>query len=201
MTNLPNLPNLPNEIINKIFSYIEGKHNQLIKQELTDINTIWDKCERVISTSSFKFALDLIKHNFVKNQLLSNNKVIEYNTYFKYSILHHNRKCLLRHIKWVRYLINEYKYNDYDYNYTIIMQEIRANYIFDYYYKCELTRRQSRQYQNVRFKYTFLHENRKNVCADIKRYNTKKQYIVDKKLSNKILLERGILFQQINNKR
>ena len=33
--------NLPNEIINKIFSYIEGKHNQIIKTELINTNTFW----------------------------------------------------------------------------------------------------------------------------------------------------------------
>ena len=192
---------LPNEIINKIFSYIEGNNNKIIKKELTDINRIWGKRKRVISISNIKFTLDFIKHNFVQNQILSNNKVIEYNKYFKYSILHLKRKNLFKQIKWVRYLINEYNYNDYYYNYTIIMQEIRANYIYDYYYQCELTRRQLRQYQNVHFKYTFLHKNREMVCIDIKRYNTRKRHVVDKKLSNKILLERGILFQQINNKR
>ena len=192
---------LPNEIIDKIFSYIEGNNNKIIKKELTYINTIWGKRKRIISTSNIKFTLDLIKYNFVKNQMLSNNKVIEYNKYFKYSILHDNRKNVFKQIKWVRYLINEYNYNDYYYNYTIIMQEIRANYIYDYYDKCELTRRQLTQYHNVYFKYTFLYKNREKVCIDIKRYNTRKRQVVDKKLSNKILLERGILFQQIDNNR
>ena len=192
---------LPNEIIDKIFSYIEGNNNKIIKKELTYINTIWGKRKRIISTSNIKFTLDLIKYNFVKNQMLSNNKVIEYNKYFKYSILHDNRKNVFKQIKWVRYLINEYNYNDYYYNYTIIMQEIRANYIYDYYDKCKLTRRQLTQYHNVYFKYTFLYKNREKVCIDIKRYNTRKRQVVDKKLSNKILLERGILFQQIDNNR
>ena len=192
---------LPNEIIDKIFSYIEGNNNKIIKKELTYINTIWGKRKRIISTSNIKFTLDLIKYNFVKNQMLSNNKVIEYNKYFKYSILHDNRKNVFKQIKWVRYLINEYNYNDYYYNYTIIMQEIRANYIYDYYHKYELTRRQLTHYHNVYFKYTFLYKNREKVCIDIKRYNTRKRHVVDKKISNKILLERGILFQQINTNR
>jgi hypothetical protein len=192
---------LPNEIINKIFSYIEGNNNQIIKKELIDINSIWGERNHNISTSNIKYALDLIKRNFIINQMLFNNKVIEYNKYFKYSILHNNRKFVSHHIKGVRNLINEYNYNDYYYNYTIILQEIRANYIIDYYYKYELTRKQLRKYHNVYFKYTFLHQNRKNVCNDIKKYNTKKHNIFDKKLSNKILLERGILFQQINTKR
>ena len=179
---------LPNEIINKIFSYIEGNTNQIIKKELGGIKSF--------GKDHITFTLDLIKRNFVKNQMLSNNKVIEYNTYFKYSILHNNRKCVSQHIKWVRYLINEYNYN-----FTIIMQEIRANYIYDYYHKYELTRKQLTQYQNLHFKYTFLHKNREKVCIDIKRYNTRKHNVVDKKLSNKILLERRILFQQINTNR
>ena len=189
MTNL----NLPIEIVNKIFSYIDGNTIQIIKKELGGIKSF--------GKDHITFTLDLIKRNFVKNQLLFNNKVIEYNKYFKYSILHNNRKCVSEHIKWVRYLINEYNYNDYYYNFTIIMQEIRANYIYDYYGKYELTRRQLRQYHNVYFKYTFLHKNRTKVCIDIKRYNTRKGSVVDKKLSNKILLERGILFQQINTNR
>jgi hypothetical protein len=185
--------NLPNEIINKIFSYIEGNNNQLIKKEFVEINSF--------GKVHITFTLDLIKRNFVKNQMLFNNKVIEYNKYFKYSILHNNRKCVSQHIKWVKYLVNEYNYNDYYYNYTIIMQEIRANYIYNNYRKYELTRKQLTQYQNLHFKYTFLHKNREKVCIDIKRYNTRKRNVVDKKLSNKILLERGILFQQINTKR
>ena len=81
------------------------------------------------------------------------------------------------------------------------MQEIRANYIYDCYAKYELTRRQLAQYHDVYFKYTFLHKNYKKVCIDIRRYNTRKHHVVDKKLSNKILLQRGILFQQINTNR
>ena len=50
---------LPNEIINKIFSYIEGKHNQIIKNELT--STFWTN--REVSTFDIKFAFDLIKCN------------------------------------------------------------------------------------------------------------------------------------------
>ena len=188
---------LPNEIINKIFSYIEGKHNQIIKNGLT--TTFWTN--REVSTFDIKFAFDLIKCDLLRDKQLSNHKVIEYNKYFKYSILHKNRKILVHHIKWVKYLINEYNYNDYHYNYTIIMQEIRANYIYDYYYKYELTRRQLTQYNNLHFKYTFLHKNREKVCIDIKRYNTKKGDICNKKLSTNILLKRGILTDYINNKR
>jgi len=33
---------LPNEIINKIFSYIEGKHNQIIKKELIGLVSFWN---------------------------------------------------------------------------------------------------------------------------------------------------------------
>ena len=194
--------NLPNEIINKIFSYIEGTHNQIIKKELINVVSVWSDKNNDIFICDLKLVFDLIKRNFVKNQLLSNNKIIKYNKYFKYSILHNNRKLVSENIKWVRYLINEYNYNNRYYNYSIILQEIRANYIYNYYYTYEVTQRQLRQYHNVHFKYTFLHENRKNVHYNIKRYNTNKRNILsNKKLSNKILLERGILFQQINTKR
>ena len=168
---------LPNEIINKIFSYIEGNNNKIIKKELTYINTIWGKRKRIISTSNIKFTLDLIKYNFVKNQMLSNNKVIEYNKYFKYSILHLRRKYLFKQINSLRNLINEYNYNDYYYNYTKIFNEVRSNYIYNCYYPYDLTRRQFRQYYNAHFKYTILYNNYKKVCNDIKRYNTKKHII------------------------
>jgi hypothetical protein len=189
--------NLPNEIINKIFSYIEGNNNQLIKKEFVEIKRFYGDCNRHHIT----FTMDLIKRTFIKNQLLSNNKAIEYDKYFKYSIFNNNRKFLSQHIREVRNLINEYNYNNYYNNYTLILQQIRLNYINDYYYKYELTRKQLKEYHNVHFKYTFLHENRTKICIDIKRYNTRRHNVVDKKLSKKILLERGILFQQINTKR
>ena len=44
------------------------------------------------------------------------------------------------------------------------------------------------QYHDVYFKYTFLHKNYKKVCIDIRRYNTRKHHVVDKKLSNNILI-------------
>ena len=103
----------------------------------------------------------------------------------------------------LRYLIDEFNYyNDYI-NYTKILKQVRTNYIYDYSGKYELTNRQLRKYYNVYFKYTILHENRKKVCNHIRRYN-KKHNIFDKKLSNNILLERGILINYIkqdNNKR
>ena len=179
---------LPNEIINKIFSYIEGKHNQIIKTELINTNTFWS--DRDTSIYNIVYA--------------SNNKVIKYNKYFKYTALHRDRQYLFDDITFrLRYLIDEFNYyNDYI-NYTKILKQVRTNYIYDYSEKYELTNRQLRKYHNVYFKYTILHENRKKVCNHIRRYN-KKHNIFDKKLSNNILLERGILINYIkqdNNKR
>ena len=40
--------NLPNEIIDKIFSYIQGNNNQLIKKELIRVNSFWGDRNRDI---------------------------------------------------------------------------------------------------------------------------------------------------------
>jgi hypothetical protein len=194
--------NLPNEIINKIFSYIEGKHNQIIKTELINTNTFWS--DRDTSIYNIVYAFNVIKRNLLRNKIASNNKVIKYNKYFKYTALHRDRQYLFDDITFrLRYLIDEFNYyNDYI-NYTKILKQVRTNYIYDYSGKYELTNRQLRKYYNVYFKYTILHENRKKVCNHIRRYN-KKHNIFDKKLSNNILLERGILINYIkqdNNKR
>ena len=138
--------------------------------------------------------------------MIFNNKAIKYNKYYKYSILHHNREYLFEDIKFgLRALIDDYNYYNKYYNYTKILNQVRKNYIYDYYYECHynsnLTDIQLRKHYNVHFKYTILHENRKKVFNNIKRYKFKKHYIFNKKLSNKILLEQGILFQQLNNKR
>jgi hypothetical protein len=193
---------LPNEIINKIFSYIEGKHNQIIKTELINTNTFWS--ERDTSIYNIVYAFNVIKRNLLRNKIASNNKVIKYNKYFKYTVLHRDRQYLFDDITFrLRYLIDEFNYyNDYI-NYTKILKQVRENYIYDYSGKYELTNRQLRKHYNVHFKYTILHENRKKVCNHIKRYN-KTHFIFDKKLSNNILLERGILINYIkqdNNKR
>ena len=193
---------LPNEIINKIFSYIEGKHNQIIKTELINTNTFWS--DRDTSIYNIVYAFNVIKRNLLRNKIASNNKVIKYNKYFKYTALHRDRQYLFDDITFrLRYLIDEFNYyNDYI-NYTKILKQVRTNYIYDYSGKYELTNRQLRKYYNVYFKYTILHENRKKVCNHIRRYN-KKHNIFDKKLSNNILLERGILINYIkqdNNKR
>jgi hypothetical protein len=197
---------LPNEIINKIFSYIEGKHNQIIKKELINSNTFWSNQDASTynSTYNIKFAFDILKYNLIC-KMLFNNKVIKYNTYFKYSILHLNRQYVFDDIKFgLKALIDDFNYYNKYYNYTKILREVRKNYIDDYNYQYKLTRKQLRKYHNVYFKYTFLHENRKKVLNNIKRYEFKKHYIFNKKLSNKILLERGILINYIrkdNNKR
>ena len=162
---------LPNEILNKIFSYIEGKHNQIIKKELMGLVSFWNNY--AISSHNIAFKLDLIKSNLIKYKNLS-NKAIRYNKYFKYSMLHLRRKNLFKQIKSLRNLINEYNYNDYYYNYTKIFNEVRSNYIYNCYYPYDLTRRQFRQYYNAHFKYTILYNNYKKVCNDIKRYNAKK---------------------------
>jgi hypothetical protein len=193
---------LPNEIINKIFSYIEGKHNQIIKTELIDTNTFWS--ERDTSIYNIVYAFNVIKRNLLRNKIASNNKVIKYNKYFKYTALHRVRQYLFDDITFrLRYLIDEFNYyNDYI-NYTKILKQVRENYIYDYSGKYELTNRQLRKHYSTYFKYTILHENCKKVCNHIRRYN-KKHNIFDKKLSNNILLERGILINYIkqdNNKR
>ena len=193
---------LPNEIINKIFSYIEGKHNQIIKTELINTNTFWS--DRDTSIYNIVYAFNVIKRNLLRNKIASNNKVIKYNKYFKYTALHRDRQYLFDDITFrLRYLIDEFTYYNYYINYTKILKQVRENYIYDYSGTYELTNRQLRKYHNTYFKYTILHENRKKVCNYIQRYN-KKHYICNKKLSNNILLERGILsnyIKQDNNKR
>ena len=196
---------LPNEIINKIFSYIEGNNNQIIKTELIKAGTFWTNRNTSVynSTYQIKLAFDMLKYNLIC-KMIFNNKKIEYNKYFKYSVLHENRRYLFDDIKFgVRALIDDYNYYNKYYNYTKVLTQVRKNYIYDYQYdyQYKLTNRQLRKYHNTYFKYTILHENRKKVFNNIKRYNTKKHYIFNKKLSNKILLERGILFQQLNHKR
>jgi hypothetical protein len=180
---------LPSEIIDKIFSYIQGNNNQLIKKEFAKINSF--------GKDHITFTFNLIRNNLIRNKILSNHKVIEYNKYFKYSMLHNNRKLLLHQIGFgLKRVINQFNYSNH-YNYTKILKEVREIYIHDYYYEYDLTYRQERKYHNSYFKYTILHENHKNVCNHIKRYNTKKQYIVDKKLFKYILLERGIIINFI----
>ena len=164
---------LPNEILNKIFSYIEGKHNQIIKKELMGLVSFWNNYD--ILSHNITFKLDLIKKNLIKYKKLS-NKEIRYGKYFKYSILHLRRKYLFKQINSLRNLINEYNYNDYYYNYTKILNEVRANYIYNCHYPYDLTRRQFRQYHNAHFKYTILHQNHKKVCNNIKRYNIKTRH-------------------------
>ena len=153
---------LPNEIINKIFSYIEGNNNQIIKKELIRLNSFGNEIR-----TTRKVTLDLIKSNLIKDKYLS-NKAIRYGKYFKYSILHLRRKNLFNHIKSL--IIN-------DYNYTNILTLVRNNYIYDYYYTYDITLSKFRKYYNKRFKYTILHENHKKVCNDIKRYKFKKHII------------------------
>ena len=194
---------LPNEIINKIFSYIEGNNNQIIKTELINSNTFWSNQDASIDTSTYniKFAFDILKYNLIC-KMLFNNKVIKYNTYFKYSVLHEKRGYLLEDIKFgVRALIDDYNYYNKYYNYTKILKQVRKNYIYDYNYQYKQTNIQLKKHYNAYFKYTILHENRKKVFNNIKRYKFKKYYIFNKKLSNKILLQRGNLFQQINTNR
>ena len=164
---------LPNEIINKIFSYIEGKHNRIIKKELMGLVSFWNNY--AISSHNITFKLDLIKSNLIKYK--NNNKAIRYSKYFKYSILHLKRKNLFKQIKSLRNLINKYNYNDYYYNYTKIFNIVREKYIYNIRYTYDLTRRKFRQYYNAHFKYTILYNNYKKVCNDIKRYNTKKHII------------------------
>jgi hypothetical protein len=155
---------LPNEIINKILSYIEGKHNQIIKKEFIRLNSFGNDLR---TPRNIKFTFDLIKSNLIKDKYLY-NKAIRYGKYFKYSILHLKRKNLFNYIKSL--IIN-------DYNYTKILTQVRNNYIYDYYYTYDLTRSKFRKYYNTRFKYIILHENHKKVCNDIKRYKFKKHII------------------------
>ena len=185
---------LPIEIINKIFSYIEGKHNQIIKNGLN--TTFWTN--REVSTFDIKFAFELIKCNLLRDKQLSNHKEIEYNKYFKYSVLHRHREYLFDYIKNdLRELIDEY---DYYYRITYhVLQNLRETYIHQYNYENMI-----KKDYNTYFRYTILHENRKVVFNDIKRYSTKKGDICNKKLSNNILLKRGILtnyIKQHKNKR
>ena len=196
---------LPNEIINKIFSYIEGKHNQIIKNGLT--NTFWTN--RELSTIEIKFAFDILKCNLIRDKKLSNNTVINYDKYFKYTVLHRDRACLFDYIKHdLRDLIDEFNYDDYYYNYYQIFKYLREKYIYDYNYTYNMIHRNNnrtlQKHYSKYFKYTILRENRGKVCLDIKRYNTKKHYICNKTLSTNILLERGILTnynKNNNNKR
>ena len=202
MTNLT----LPNEIINKIFSYIEGNNNQIIKKELINADAFWSNHDT--STYNIKFAFDKLKYKLIC-KMIFNNKEIKYNKYYKYSILHHNREYLFEDIKFgLRALIDDYNYYNKYYNYTKILNQVRKNYIYDYYYEyhynSNLTNRLLKKHYNVHFKYTILHENRKKVCNQIKRYKFKQYCRFDKKLLKHILLERGILINYIqkdNNKR
>jgi len=181
---------LPSEIIDKIFSYIQGNNNQLIKKELIRVNSFWGDRNRDISIRNIKYAFDIIKRNLIPNQ-------ISYDKYFKYTLLHKRRFNLLNHIKfWLKNVINKFNYRNN--SYTKILQEVRENYIYNYYHEIEVTNRQLRNRQLIKeystyFKYTILHENRKNVCNHIKRYHTKTRYIDNKKFFKYILLERGIV--------
>jgi len=211
---MTNLPNLPNEIINKIFSYIEGNNNQIIKTELINTNTFWTNPGDSI-IYHIKYAFDRLKYNLIRNKIGSNNTeivirynneiVTRYNKYFKYTLLHLNRQYLFEDIKFgLRVLIDDFNYYNKYYNYTKILKQVRNDYIYNYNYHYNLTNRQLKTHYNVYFKYTILHENRKKVCNQIKRYNTKKYCIFDKKLLKHILLERGILINYIqkdDNKR
>ena len=191
---------LPNEIINKIFSYIEGNNNQIIKNGLT--STFWTN--REASTFDITTAFYMIKCNLLYDIQLFNNKIIKYEKYFKYSALHRDRKYLFDFIKCsLRGIIQECTcYGGDRINYHVL-QDLREKYIYDYnYYFRNLKKKQ----YNTYFRYTILHENRKKVCNDIKRYNTniRVHEICNKKLSNNILLERGILInynEKNNNKR
>jgi hypothetical protein len=175
--------NLPSEIINKIFSYIEGNNNQIIKKEFININSF--------GKDHITFTLDLIRRKLIPNKML-------YDKYFKYTLLHKRRKILLIQIKFtLNPIINRFNYyNDY-YNYPKILNQVRENYIYDCYYKCEITQRQLRKYHDVYFKYTILHENHKNVCNHIERYNTKRRFIDNKKIFKYLLLDRGIVINFI----
>ena len=56
---------LPSEIINKIFSYIQGNNNQLIKKELIRVNSFWGDRNRDISMRNIKYSFDIIKRNLI----------------------------------------------------------------------------------------------------------------------------------------
>ena len=197
--------NLPNEIINKIFSYIEGKHNQIIKNGLT--TTFWTN--REVSTFDIEFAFHMIRCNLLRDKNASNHTVIEYDKYFKYTVLHKDRECLFYYITHdLRYLFDNFNYDDYYYNYYQIFKYLRENYICDYNYTNNMIDINNniilRKHYITHFKYTVLHENRNLVFNDIKRYNTKKDDVCNKKLSTNILLGRGILTnynKKNNNKR
>ena len=191
---------LPNEIINKIFSYIEGNNNQIIKNGLT--NTFWTN--REASTFDITTAFYMIKCNLLYDIQMSTNKIIKYEKYFKYSVLHRERKYIFDFIKYrLTGIIQECTcYGDGRINYRVL-QDLREKYIYDYNY---YFRNLKKKHYNTYFRYTILHENRKKVCNDIKRYNTNIRIheICNKKLSNNILLERGILInynEKNNNKR
>jgi len=190
---------LPNEIINKIFSYIEGNNNQIIKNGLT--NTNWTNRNELFFEIKFEF--DIIKHNLIRDKLLYNHKIIKYEKYFKYSELHRERKYIFDFIKYrLTGIIQECTCYDDRINYHVL-QDLREKYIYDYNY---YFRNLKKKHYNTYFRYTILHENRKKVCNDIKRYNTniRVHEICNKKLSNNILLERGILInynEKNNNKR
>jgi hypothetical protein len=87
---------LPNEIINKIFSYIEGNNNQIIKNKLT--NTNWTDRNELFFEIKFEF--DIIKDNLIRDKLLYNHNIIKYEKYFKYTLLHIKRKHLFDYIKY-----------------------------------------------------------------------------------------------------
>ena len=181
---------LPNEIINKVFSYIEGNNNQIIKNGLT--STFWTN--REASTFDITTAFYMIKCNLLYDIQLFNNKIIKYEKYFKYSALHRDRKYLFDFIKCsLRGIIQECTYYDVRINYHVL-QDLREKYIYDYNY---YFRNLKKKDYNTYFRYTILHENRKKVCFDIKRYNTKKNDLCNKKLSNNILLYRGIITNYI----
>ena len=222
---------LPNEIINKIFSYIEGNNNQIIKNGLT--NTFWTN--REASTFDITTAFYMIKCNLLYDIQMSTNKIIKYEKYFKYTLLHIKRKHLFDYIKynlreiihnqaqtfscsqdyesWRNYLLESFAVCDLKhiqltygndasslieftyYNYTKILNEVRKNYIYQQWYPYNLTHKQYTQteYYHTYFKYTILHKNRKNVFNDIKSYKLCIHPIFEKKKSNKILLERGII--------
>ena len=56
---------LPSEIIDKIFSYIQGNNNQLIKKELIRVNSFWGDRNRDISMRNIKYSFDIIKRNLI----------------------------------------------------------------------------------------------------------------------------------------
>ena len=129
---------LPNEILNKIFSYIEGKHNQIIKKELIDSNDFWTYNSTLLPYNKIanQIAHDVLKYNLLRDKQISNNKVIEYNKYFKYSVLHLNRQFVFDNIKFgLRALIDDFNYYNKYYNYSKILKQVRKNYIDDYNYK------------------------------------------------------------------